>query len=609
MKKIYLLIMVCAISFAALNAQTVILSENFEAGTTLPTGWTQTTLATDGGWLIGTGTSLSSTYFTIPDHTQFIATNDDGCNCDKSDDFLMTPTLDLSTYTSVFLKFDAFFYSATYSGDTEIATIRYSTDDGVTWTDITTLQGTAWGTLALDVSAAAGSSTAKIGFHYNDGSGWLYGWALDNIEIYEPLSFDAANMDLDMQSYIAVGSADIQGTFANMGATTITSIDVNYSIDGGTPVTYTMTGLTVDPLTMGSYMHNTPANFATAGQYVVVAWLSNPNGSADLNTSNDSITFTVTVLDQVSQRMVLVEHHTQASCGPCASQNPTLDALINEAQNLGKVAHIGYHTSWPGTDPMYDFNVANNEGDARVAYYGVSGVPNCVIAGNQADGLPGVVTQEAIDGEYARAGLFNVSGDASLVNTTLTINLAVEALTNFPDGTLKAHVVLCEEVTYTAAPGSNGETYFPDVMRRMFPTPDGTDIGNPISGGISNLNFTYEVQVPVDMENAHLVVFVQNDADMEVYMATTVEISTIGIEENSAADFAIYPNPTTGVFNITNIANSEITVYNVLGEVVESVHTTDFATTIDLSGQADGTYMIQIRNNDQIFTKKVLLSR
>ena len=38
--------------FCALSAQTVLLQENFDGGA-LPDGWTQQTLATDGGWLGG----------------------------------------------------------------------------------------------------------------------------------------------------------------------------------------------------------------------------------------------------------------------------------------------------------------------------------------------------------------------------------------------------------------------------------------------------------------------------------------------------------------------------------------------------------------------------
>ena len=46
------------------QAQTVLLTENFDAGV-LPDGWSQQTLATDGGWLTGTSAQLESQWWAI----------------------------------------------------------------------------------------------------------------------------------------------------------------------------------------------------------------------------------------------------------------------------------------------------------------------------------------------------------------------------------------------------------------------------------------------------------------------------------------------------------------------------------------------------------------
>ena len=49
-------------------------------------------------------------------------------------------------------------------------------------------------------------------------------------------------------------------------------------------------------------------------------------------------------------RLVLAEEFTQASCPPCASQNPAFNNILNT--NGTKVVAIKYQTSWPGVDPM-----------------------------------------------------------------------------------------------------------------------------------------------------------------------------------------------------------------------------------------------------------------
>src|SRR5688572_19120841 len=91
-----------------LNAQTTFLNEDFESGS-MPGSWTQVTLATDGGWLVGNNTTLQSQYWPIPAHTVMAATNDDGCDCDKSNDLLKTASLNLSTAAMVHLATDIYF--------------------------------------------------------------------------------------------------------------------------------------------------------------------------------------------------------------------------------------------------------------------------------------------------------------------------------------------------------------------------------------------------------------------------------------------------------------------------------------------------------------------
>ncbi|HBS86740.1 MAG: hypothetical protein A2W91_11980 [Bacteroidetes bacterium GWF2_38_335] len=71
----------------------------------------------------------------------------------------------------------------------------------------------------------------------------------------------------------------------------------------------------------------------------------------------------------------------------------------------------------------------------------------------------------------------------------------------------------------------------------------------------------------------------------------------------------VYPNPTEGVINFTNVAKSKITVYNVLGEVVAQVNNANDLTTIDLSRFDNGTYTVKIENNSKVVIKKVVLSK
>src|SRR5258706_16343823 len=63
-----------------------------------------------------------------------------------------------------------------------------------------------------------------------------------------------------------------------------------------------------------------------------------------------SVIFVYTLSYGQSQRLVLCEEFTQASCPPCAAQNPAYNTLLNA--NPTKVVAIKHQTSWPGVDPM-----------------------------------------------------------------------------------------------------------------------------------------------------------------------------------------------------------------------------------------------------------------
>ena len=113
-----------------------------------------------------------------------------------------------------------------------------------------------------------------------------------------------------------------------------------------------------------------------------------------------------------SQRIVIAEEFTNASCPPCASQNPAFNALLDA--NSTKIVSIKYQTNWPGTDPM---NAQTNSMVApRVTYYGVTGVPHAVVDGvpvandcNAYVGAPACFTQTKIDTRYAVASPFDLA--------------------------------------------------------------------------------------------------------------------------------------------------------------------------------------------------------
>ncbi|MBU0763907.1 MAG: T9SS type A sorting domain-containing protein [Bacteroidetes bacterium] len=67
----------------------------------------------------------------------------------------------------------------------------------------------------------------------------------------------------------------------------------------------------------------------------------------------------------------------------------------------------------------------------------------------------------------------------------------------------------------------------------------------------------------------------------------------------------IFPNPTQGIVTITGAENANIVVYNIVGDVVMNVNNVNRV--LDLSGLANGTYIIKVQAEDGVSTQKINL--
>lgn len=378
MKKLLLSLLFAGASFGLANAQ--ILTEDFEGGA-LPTNWTIVTNATDGGWNFGANTALQTTSFPIVAHTLMAGTNDDDCNCDKSNDILITPTLDLSTYTNVFMSYEAYYFNLSYQGITEEAKIVASTDGGVTWTDVLTVAGNTangWQANYCDLSAYAGNNNVKIGFKYDDGGGWLYGMAIDDVNIYQP----TAGTDLAVSSTI-VGKNDprpvfteyakyltglplnVQTILTNNGTTTITSFDYSWT-DGTNTYNQSITGVSIAPLS--SYALTATAPYSTlAGSQTITATISNVNnGASELSTANNSSSFACEGVTAHPDRNFFAEEATGTWCQWCPRGAVFMDYMHDTYGD--KFVGIAVHNADPMVVTAYDQGLGGL----------IGGYPSCV---------------------------------------------------------------------------------------------------------------------------------------------------------------------------------------------------------------------------------------
>src|SRR5882672_8984297 len=124
-----------------------------------------------------------------------------------------------------------------------------------------------------------------------------------------------------------------------------------------------------------------------------------------------------------AKKYPLFEHFSQASCPPCAAQNPYFEAVYEA--NYSNMHHITYHTSWPGVDPMYDYNTSASAG--MVSYYGVSGVPDMFINGTN-NNSPANVTQEVVNDLFTESSPIRILVTESTVGTTRNVTVEVQTI-------------------------------------------------------------------------------------------------------------------------------------------------------------------------------------
>jgi hypothetical protein len=318
-----------------------------------------------------------------------------------------------------------------------------------------------------------------------------------------------------------------------------------------------------------------------------------------------------------SQRMVFVEEFTQASCGPCAQANPSFTKLLTD--NASKVNFLKYQTSWPGVDPMNKQNAT--EVATRVTYTGAGavGVPFAVqdgisVAGGGYEGAPGGLTQAKINTEAAIASpfdmklyhSFNTNNDSIFITCVVTCTQATTMTTP------KLEVAMMEKtITFTSAPGSNGEKVFEHVMRKMFPGASGATIPTTWTKGQTQ-TFTYKGVIPTYIykkTEIATIAWIQDDKDksvkQSVFNPTANSIPT-GIPDVTASiNLNAYPNPSNGFMNVyfesANSANYSVKVMNTIGQVVYEETLPNFngiySKELDLTKYGKGIYVLSVTNS------------
>ncbi len=360
----------------------------------------------------------------------------------------------------------------------------------------------------------------EIKVQFNTVNGYGNNLYIDNLTLGTQFNLDVAVLSIDniiKDTSYAIGSNPFViapvVSFINLGKQNITSpFSVTMTV---TPGTYSSTK-SIAALTSGLSTSVTFDNLIiTPGQQINITVTANMQG--DQNLSNNTLSQSSLYLPGF-ERKVLLEEFTSSTCGPCAANNPTIDAFVHN--KFDSLVAIKYHMNWPspGNDPMYLYNPT--QATDRRTYYGVNAVPTVIMDGvvrpdypyTLPNSLPDAFNSRKTKGTPVNLSVINTRMAGDTIRADITLNIS----SNLPAGQYFLRVHAIERVIrYPNPPGTNGEKDFYDVFRRAFPNSQGIQI--PTNAG----TYYYVVKYPLDMNvwvdsSIYTAVFVQNDATKEV---------------------------------------------------------------------------------------------
>lgn len=261
---------------------------------------------------------------------------------------------------------------------------------------------------------------------------------------------------------------------------------------------------------------------------------------------------------QVAKKYVIFEHFTQASCGPCASQNPAFQDNILK-KNEGLIHHMAVHTSWPGTDPMYTHN--SSQSTEMVNYYGITGVPTMIMLGNKFSGSPATVSQDMVDSEVLSGSPIQILVSDVDNAGTRDVKVTVKTVGTVPAGNYVLKIAVVEkEIVYPSAPGSNGEKEFPNVFRKMLTSTSGNTVTIPSNGSSADFNYTYTYDAAWNSANIYVLAWVQNSDTKEILNSGSTLDPANGLVpyvDGAVAGMGSPGTPSTFGLKLSAVGNSE----------------------------------------------------
>lgn len=656
MKKLLsILVLLACLSWSA-YAQTIVFSENFNSLTppNIPTGWVQHNV--DGltphssvSSLMGTNAWVSTNNASLIPATGDLVmiSNSYYTPAGTANDWLVTPNISIPASGTTVLSWKARAYDPSYPDGYLVKVITGGTDpSNYVTTTIATIaaENTTWTERAVNLNTWAGQ-TIRIAFQNNSNDMYLLG--LNDVAVVQPAVSDVQMVSLDIQKYVSTGLVNIQGTLRNLGASNLTSANINYSVNGGTPVVMNATGLNVPYGGTYNFTHSTPLNITAPGTYNIKVWASSLSTGADVNASNDTATAQVAAVSSIPSKKAILFEGTGAWCQFCPDGAVKLEeVLTNYSDAIGISVHNGdgmaftdgntinsaFSTGYPyGTVDHYKFP-SDGPGLSRSVWNARMGTRLGHIVPAEISGTHTYnPTTRVLDVSVTATFRAAVTGDFRL--NCYVIQDSVIGPNNSQYNQVNYYNTVSGHPYYGAGNPIVGFAHR-HVLRACLGGPWGTAgsiPGTTTDGGVYTQNYTYTIPVnyntgvnavAADVNKMYVVYAIQeystnvnsrpihNAMQQKINVPTTVEPVLL----DNSNQVNVYPNPFAGQTNVQlNLAKQEnvhIRILDLTGKEVGyfnqgTMDAGSYTITLDASSLAAGMYLMNISIGNQVVTKKI----
>lgn len=656
MRNLSTFLIACFIGLSSLTAQNVIFSDDFQTSG-FPTGYTLYDV--DGNTV---NSQIAAVFpsawnrlqFTSTPGEFFIASTSWYSPADTANDWVVTPSLSLTSNNYLFFKMRSGNSSAPDGFQVKLSTTTNAVDSFNV--NLMTVSATpaSWTTYAIDLSAYA-NQTVYLAWINNTYDGYIA--ALDDIIVTEVLNGDAQLSEIDIPEKTVQNTAvTIRGEYMHLGNDTLNSIDINWSANGGPVKSMTSTGFNLTYGQSRLFIHDSTFTASAAGNFDTIdVWLSNPNGSIDPNTSNDSLQSTVlSTMGNGVQRNVLFEEFTTAECVYCPDGHVVMANILAQNSN---VIPVSVHSCF------YQDAMTNQEALDLCSTLGSGSAPSGMVDRIHYDGeaYPAhsrSFWQTRVNARSQVQSTANISATGTY--DTLTKAVSIDVDVNFVDyelpGDIRLSLILVEDSMSGPSGGTPGVNRWNQrnaynnsvghpmygkgdpivgyihrhVLRDILPSTwgDATVIPTNIVPNTlysKTFNFTLNNSYKEnDMSFVAVVSYKGNSTDeyvvinaKEIYMGDLVT-SIEDIKSTLMNSFNIYPNPSQNVANmeltLTENLPLDITVYDITGKAVINKNygemiKGDHKLPINVSALSNGFYIMKVQVGEEVLSQKISVNR